>query len=501
MPREWQPEKEEIILGGVPRHADFPLPESFDPTDLPEAAPSPAASPYNASQNAGLRVRQPTWQIEGGVQTEPGPQDYRVPAATVTGHYDAWAGKVLAAHDAAADKVLGQTRAVTVQRVSVRWGTNNAVLTGEAPPPMSQLCPSIAVALPLPPRQDQPGYMAAVGDVVTVLTGRDGLCYYLPDDVPFIGVVIKSTVSVKEDTAGGAGLLWLSVRRQAMTADPSEAVATLGNCLTAAGATIDYSYVLVLAPVGQQHGYRVGDRVWVHRRGLYYFALPARQWFLAKTGTVGPDSEAAPTDNSYWVREQTPTVAYTNSTYTVTYADKTQTDPTASGGRYGRWVLAWNLGEESWSHLVPTGTVVMVQIGNDVEGDPTYHFTALAVGRQVRFGKPTEAYTTGATFILAPCDSAGTGTGEANVTVQAGWTLPTVTGTALTIPTTAIIPFVQAANGNYYVLGQPVQAWGPVTYNSGTKKLQQTTWYEFGLFRSTISDAQDITTATAFVCP
>jgi len=118
---------------------------------------------------------------------------------------------------------------------------------------------------------------------------------------------------------------------------------------------------------------------------------------------------------------------------------------------------------------------------------------------EIRLGKPTEAYTTGphATFTLDPCDAAGTDNGEANVTVQAGWTLPTVDDTALTIPVTAIIPFRLAADGKWYVLGQPVQDYGEVTYNTTSHKLFQTTWYEFGWFRTTISDPQEITTAVS----
>lgn len=115
--------------------------------------------------------------------------------------------------------------------------------------------------------------------------------------------------------------------------------------------------------------------------------------------------------------------------------------------------------------------------------------------RVIRWGLPTEAYTSGATIVLDPTDPAGTDNGEGNATVEAGWTLPTVTGTALNIPVTAIIPFAKAADGKNHVLGQPVQQWGEVTYNTTTHKLQQTTWYDWGLFRTTISDAQDITTA------
>jgi len=114
----------------------------------------------------------------------------------------------------------------------------------------------------------------------------------------------------------------------------------------------------------------------------------------------------------------------------------------------------------------------------------------------ILLGKPASPYKTGATISLTPCDASGTTTGAANMTVQAGWTLPTgLTGTELEIPTSAIIPFQQSADGKYYVLGQPVQAWGQVTYSTTTHKLYQRTWFDWGWFRTTISDLQEITTA------
>lgn len=110
-------------------------------------------------------------------------------------------------------------------------------------------------------------------------------------------------------------------------------------------------------------------------------------------------------------------------------------------------------------------------------------------------GKPRVAYSSGATLVLDPCDINGVSTGENNITVQADYTLPVVTGTALNIPTTAIIPCIQAADKLWYIAGVPVQAWGEVTYNTTTHKLYQTTWFEWGWFRTTISDIQEITTA------
>lgn len=141
------------------------------------------------------------------------------------------------------------------------------------------------------------------------------------------------------------------------------------------------------------------------------------------------------------------------------------------------------------------------QIRAEIEKGDDFPPPVLLPEDQILWGKPTAAYTSGATITLNPCDVAGVDNGVANATVQAGWTLPTtfngnaLTGTALTIPVTAIIPYALAADGLYYVLGQPFQDYGIVTYSTTTHKLYQTTWYEWGWFRTTISNAQDITTA------
>ena len=115
---------------------------------------------------------------------------------------------------------------------------------------------------------------------------------------------------------------------------------------------------------------------------------------------------------------------------------------------------------------------------------------ALIASDQIRFGVPVSPWTAGATMAVTPCDAHGTATGEGNVNIEAGWTLPTVDGTALTIPVTAIIPFI-AVGAKWYVLGpNPFQAYGKVTYDATNHKFLQTTWYEWGMFRTTISDPQ-----------
>jgi len=111
---------------------------------------------------------------------------------------------------------------------------------------------------------------------------------------------------------------------------------------------------------------------------------------------------------------------------------------------------------------------------------------------RIRLGKPTEAYSSGATITLDPCDSAGDDNGEDNVTVQAGWTLPDNTN----IPTSAIIPFQQAADGKWYVIGQPKEVATNFNYDTTTHKLQKKVRYDWGAFCTTeSSEWVDITTA------
>lgn len=107
-------------------------------------------------------------------------------------------------------------------------------------------------------------------------------------------------------------------------------------------------------------------------------------------------------------------------------------------------------------------------------------------------GVPTAAYSSGATITLDPCDAGGADNGQDNVTVQAGWTLPANTN----IPTTAIIPYAQAADGNHYVIGQPREVMTNIQYDTTSHKLQKKVRYDWGAFTTTESSSWvDVTTA------
>jgi hypothetical protein len=181
--------------------------------------------------------------------------------------------------------------------------------------------------------------------------------------------------------------------------------ATLADLADAVAGDVEYEHVLVVGPTGQHHGYRCGDKVWVQRRGLYYFVVPGPQSFVAYVTSQGPDGEADFATNHYWVREIDNTITYTDNAWTATGADRTQTDPTGSGGRFGRWVDAQNLAEASGSHVLSTvgGVVVVVSMAADpATGEPCYFFERLDTNTDVYIEtvKDSESPTPGS---ISPC--------------------------------------------------------------------------------------------------
>lgn len=489
---------EEIRLGGYSGTDDDEM-LNISAGAIPTEPMSEPLPPYSV-------VGDPTLQLP---MDEITPWDQEIKASAITGSFDSWLGEVTAVHYAAADPLLNCVQSVEVRRVAPTWLGNNTPAGYEISQAQSQPTVARAVALPWPPRHDQQLYHVAVGDLVAVISGRDGRHYYFNDELPFVGRVIK-VGNATEDNTGGAGLTVLSVRRQSLAADPDGggfAGATLTNTLAVAGTTIDYAGVLVIRPTNQSHGYRTGDYVWVQRRGRYYFASPAKETFIAYLVNAGPSEESDFTTNHYWARELDHTVTYVTNAWTSTVADRTQTDPSGSGGRYGRWVDAANLEEPATSHALPvvapanptTGTQVIVSVFADpANGKPYYCFSRTSAF--IRFGKPTGAYSSGATMTLDPCDIAGVDNGLANVTVQAGYTMPYST----TIPTTAIVPFMQAADGLWYVVGVPKTVMTAIEYTGASEPantLHVKYKYDFGLFTGTESDWQTVFTATAFACP
>jgi len=95
---------------------------------------------------------------------------------------------------------------------------------------------------------------------------------------------------------------------------------------------------------------------------------------------------------------------------------------------------------------------------------------------EVLFGRPTSAFSSGATITLDPCDIHGTDSGEANRTVyvkpdQSSYSMTNST----TIPTSAIIPHVLADDGCYYMLGEPVEVVTAMQVDDANRKIQKKT--------------------------
>lgn len=103
----------------------------------------------------------------------------------------------------------------------------------------------------------------------------------------------------------------------------------------------------------------------------------------------------------------------------------------------------------------------------------------------ILLGIPEEVYTTGATISLTPVDAAGTATGENAVEVKAGWTLPDNTN----IPITAVIPYQQADDGTFEVLGEPREVITNIRYDTSSQKLQKKVRYDWGMFTTTESSS------------
>jgi len=360
-------EPETPIAPAAVQHPDQPpvlWPERTQPIHVPGEAPE------------GERLTLPVERLT--------PWDQAIRSADILGPFDCWLGTVIrTGYTDATIPLTGQAQAIYVERVGVNWGTNNEPKGWKAPMVHAHPVLGRTEALPWPPRHDQVDGHVAVGDIVAVITGRDGRSYFFSDDLPFPAKVIKSAANSTESQAGGAGLWLLTVRRQSM------AGGGLSDLLTAAGAEVECEGVLVMRATSQHHGYRCGDVVWVQKRGLYYYALGARETFMAYLVNEGPQTEGDFATNHYWAREFDATVTYAglNNAWTATYADRAAVDPSGSGGRYGRWVDAVNWGEAAADHgltvVVPgagpdpgTGTVVIVHVFADPDtGEPWYAFS------------------------------------------------------------------------------------------------------------------------------
>ena len=336
-------------------------------------------------------------------------QDLHLSAPAMIGTYDSWCGEVSKVYDSAADKTWGQKGVIEVRRSSPYWTADPTFGLDEIPPVDSQPQRSIEHAFPFP-AVDQQAYRVAVGDPVVVVTGRDGKCYYLPDDRPFVGVVAQSpaSASTKEANFGGAGNLTIKVTRQLLTGDPTDNSPAYGFTAIAA---ITYDHIYPLVAAGQHHGYRVGDKVLCFRRGMYMFCLPGRAAYHGKIVAAGPDSEADFTDERYWVEILTVNVAYTGDTNVWDWE---------ADGASPFTIEAANMAEiTAQTHSVKAGTEVLLTLMADTTAAPRPYCVFTHSSNPVLWGIPaaTPGETPVSTIVVVPCSKAGVPTGESNVRV------------------------------------------------------------------------------------
>lgn len=387
-----------------------------------------------------------------------GPPD--VEPDQMVGPYDAWLGKVEMVHTVGTNTLSSYKQEIFATRVGVHYQTNNDPQGYAVPTVASQLTPQGVTALPWPVRHDQAEYLVKVGDIVTILTGRDGRHYYMIDDSPFMGIVVAhmdanytviarqddppttphpgdrylvgtagtgdwsalsenvvewsgaawsstetpdsgvivyvadddtyregdgskfdaKSIVVTESNVGGAGVRTIKVVRQALAGNAGEqryVQTDFSDLQDAASADIVYPNVSVIRGWQIGHGYRIGDPVWVSRRGLYFFCLPANaDTFVGRIvidgANSGPDGESDFVTNHYWVREATATVAYTNNQYTLTWSN-VELNPTANPAlpRIGRWVDAENVAESAGGHGLVHNDEVLVTTVYDSSGSAT----------------------------------------------------------------------------------------------------------------------------------
>lgn len=340
--------------------------------------PKPPFEPDPAGALLGAGGAQETLTPEPG---PPASQSYQL-----YGQFDACAARVVKVYETVQHGVLGAVQAIDCVRCYPHYDTNNEPVGEDAPQAFSMPTETYFAALPLPARHDQAVRIVAVGDIVTLLAGRDGRAYYMSDDLSFAATVVLQDNDGdeefdKEDAYeqhnGGAGNRVLRVRRLALSSSAEAVLTTLHN---ANSTVVEYGNVLVVGPTDQHHGYRCGDTVWVHRRGHYFFVVPGQQEFVGRITDMGPDGERDFTTNHYWVQEHSPDLTYDLNTWappgggpSITIKD--HKDPNGTEGRFARWIDAVNLPEADDEHKVPVGATVLVTMRADPRtGEPWYAF-------------------------------------------------------------------------------------------------------------------------------
>lgn len=233
-------------------------------TALPTYPMSGLTDEYKIALRGGQQID------AGGTPVEP---QTPVQAPDIHGPFDAFMGRVLKTYWGSTHPVEGVQQAIDVERINLRWGTNNWPVSTTGPQAKAE--PTVTLARPFPfiPRADQAAYHVAVNDIVTVVQSKDGKSYYFSDELPFLATVETITES--------SGTYHAKVRRQAITGNPGATFPTLADQLDADGVVIEYSYVLLVGP--HPDCLEVNDLVIVHRRGAYLFiSTTGSSWGVAQ---------------------------------------------------------------------------------------------------------------------------------------------------------------------------------------------------------------------------
>jgi hypothetical protein len=148
-----------------------------------------------------------------------------------------------------------------------------------------------------------------------------------------------------------------------------------------------------------------------------------------------------------------------------------------AGRRGGLLVEGENLAGSAWGADFPAAGGG--RGGQDRLVNLPVRFGAGGGGRlapEVFLGRPTSAFSSGATITLDPCDIHGTDDGQANraVYVKADQSSYSMTNST-SIATSAIVPHVLADDGCYYMLGEPVEMVTAMQVDDVNRKIQKKT--------------------------
>jgi len=152
-----------------------------------------AVSPTTAGDPSAIQNPGPDWSILGAVMTDPMgvPLPQYVDPTRTLGPFDAYCAIVVQTFSTTSvHPVTNCSSTIEVRRCSVSWDADyNYPKAGARSMASAGPTPTLASPFPFPTRHDQSGYIVKVGDVVSVIQGRDGRAWYMVDDLPFVGTV------------------------------------------------------------------------------------------------------------------------------------------------------------------------------------------------------------------------------------------------------------------------------------------------------------------------